>query len=84
MNLTAGYGPIDLYRIADFFPFLNCLLQYWMVGWLDQIYMFYYPLEVRTLERECLGLGVFLLQYFPLVNILKPLHYNRINMNIVG
>ena len=32
----------------------------------------YYPPEVR--RGEYLGLGVFLLQYFPLVKILKLLH----------
>ena len=38
----------------------------------------YYPLEVR--RREYWGLGVFLLQYFPLVRIGKLLHYDGIKM----
>ena len=35
-------------------------------------------------EREYWGLGIFLLQYFPLVKIEKLLHYNSINMTIAG
>ena len=35
-------------------------------------------------ERGVLGSGVFLLQYFPLVNIYKILHRDCIDMNIVG
>ena len=45
------------------------------------------PLGHPTLEvrrGEYWRLGVFLLQYFPLVKIWKLLHYNCINMNIVG
>ena len=40
--------------------------------------MYYYPPEVR--RGEYWGFGVFLLQYFPLIKIGKPLHYNCINM----
>ena len=43
---------------------------------------FYYPPEVRRGEYR--GLGVFLLQYFPLVKTWKLLHYKCINMNIIG
>ena len=42
----------------------------------------YYPPEVR--RRKYLGLGVFLLQYCPLVKIYIILHHNCVNMNIVG
>ena len=35
-------------------------------------------------EKGVLGLGVFLLQYFPLVKMLKLLHYNCKKMYIVG
>ena len=45
-------------------------------------FFLYYTLEVRT--GEYCGLGVFLLQYSPLVNILKLLCYYCINMNAVG
>ena len=42
----------------------------------------YYPLEVR--RGEDLGLGVFLLQYLPLVKIRKLLYYNCMKVNEVG
>ena len=42
----------------------------------------YYPPEVRRGKYR--GVGVFLLQYFLLVKIRNILHYNCINMNIVG
>ena len=41
----------------------------------------YYPSALRGGEYKVLG--VFLLQYFPLVKILNLLHYNYINKNIV-
>ena len=44
----------------------------------------YYLLPTGSEERNYLGLGVFLLQYFPLVKIAKLLHYNCKNINIVG
>ena len=50
--------------------------------WRLIILIFYYPPEVR--RGEYWWLGVFLLQYFPLVKIWKLLHYDCINMNIVG
>ena len=42
----------------------------------------YYPQEVR--RGKYWGLEVFLLQYFPHVKIGRLLHYNCININIVG
>ena len=59
-----------------------CILYYWPEQFSYRIRYIYYPPEVR--RGEYLGLGVFLLQYFPLVKILTLLHYNCINMNIVG
>ena len=53
--------------IATYFQFNICF-----------IVIFYYPPEVRRGEYS--GLGVFLLQYFPLVNIWKILQYNCINI----
>ena len=41
-----------------------------------------YPPEVR--RGDYWGLGVFLLQYFPLVKMWTLLHYNCISMYIVG
>ena len=41
------------------------------------------PLLPRR-RGEYWGLGVFLLQYFPLVKMGKLLHYKFINMNMVG
>ena len=38
------------------------------------------PLKVR--RGEYWGLGVFLLQYFALVKMLKILHYNCINIHV--
>ena len=38
----------------------------------------------ETDRSEYWELGVFLLQYFPLVKICKLMHFNCINMNIVG
>ena len=46
----------------------------WKVAEVGGIKPFYYPPEVR--RGKYWGLGVFLLEYFPLVKIRKPLHYN--------
>ena len=51
-----------------------------MEGWKEGL--IYYPLGVR--REEYWGLGVFLLQYFSLFKMWKLLHYNCINMYIVG
>ena len=45
---------------------------------LGEITLIYYPPEVR--RGEYWGLGVFLLQYFPLVKMWKIFHYNCMNM----
>ena len=42
----------------------------------------YYPPEVR--RGKYWGLGVFLLQYFPLVKIWMPLHYNARKLILLG